>query len=72
MQKYRGAKWVFLRRDCQSAVHYWRKGELTLVEWLRSLRGVKVDAMFSWSDPAPFWRDVTSAGRRHLSRKTTH
>ena len=67
-QRYGTAKWVFFRRDCQAALHYWRRGELTPADWLRSLRGVKVDAMFSWTDPAPFWRDLTGCARRRLSR----
>ena len=68
-QKYRGVKWSFLRRDCQSAFHYWRRGELTLAEWARSRRGVKVDAMFTWSDPAPFWHDLRSASGRFVKRR---
>lgn len=68
-QKYGRAKWSFLRRDCQSAFYYWRRGELTLAEWLRSRRGVKVDAMFSWTDPAPFWHDLTSSCHRYLKRR---
>ena len=70
-QKYGNAKWSFLRRDCQSAFYFWRRGELTGAEWLRSRRGVKVDAMFSWTDPAPFWHDLTASGLRFLARKMT-
>ncbi len=57
-QKYQGAKWIYLRRDCQSALHYWRRGELTLGEWWKSLQGQKTDALFSWRDPAPFLLDL--------------
>jgi predicted ATP-grasp superfamily ATP-dependent carboligase len=56
-QMYRGAKWIYLRQDLQSALHYWRKGELSLGEWLRSIRGRKVDAVLSWRDPGPFFAD---------------
>ena len=38
-QKYEGVKWISLRRDVQSAFHYWRRGNLTLREWWRSWRG---------------------------------
>src|SRR3954469_14371935 len=57
-QRYGGAKWVFMRRDFLSALHYWRAGELTVRDWWRSLRGLKQDAVFSWSDPAPFYGDI--------------
>jgi predicted ATP-grasp superfamily ATP-dependent carboligase len=58
VQRYRGVKWVHLRRDIQSALHYLRRGELTPLDWLRSMRGKTVHAVFSWSDPAPFLWDV--------------
>jgi predicted ATP-grasp superfamily ATP-dependent carboligase len=57
-QMYRGAKWISFRRDFQSAWFYWRRGDLTLRDWARSWRGKKVDAIFSWRDPAPFLYDM--------------
>jgi predicted ATP-grasp superfamily ATP-dependent carboligase len=69
VQKYGHAKWVFLRRDFLSAFYYWRHGDLTLVEWARSLRGLSIDAVFSWADPAPFWFDLIDAVRRYISPK---
>ena len=56
-QKYRGTKWIYVRRDLQSAFHYWRRGELSFSQWLRSVRGPKEYALFAWNDPAPFWLD---------------
>ncbi len=53
-QSYKGVKWVHLLRDLQSALYYWRRGELTLTEWWQSLRGPKTYALFSWRDPVPF------------------
>lgn len=38
-------------RSC--AVHFWR-GELSLDDWLRSFKGRKEFAWFSWDDPLPF------------------
>ncbi len=67
-QQYNGAKWIFWLHDLKSALHYWKRGELTLKEWRHSLRGKKQCAVFSWSDPKPFWLDVTAAYRRRLSR----
>jgi D-aspartate ligase len=57
-QRYLGAKWIYFARDVPSAFHYWRRRELSLRAWARSLRGPKVDAVFSWRDPLPFWFDA--------------
>jgi predicted ATP-grasp superfamily ATP-dependent carboligase len=57
-QRYAGTKWIYLGRDLRSALYYWRRGELTVRGWIDSLRGPKVDAVFSWRDPLPFCFDV--------------
>ena len=74
-QRYQGAKWIYFKKDLASSWYYWQKGELTLGQWARSLRGHKRDAVFSWSDPLPFlldwWtplRDLTRRGWRLLRR----
>lgn len=67
-QRYLGVKWIDLRHDVQSALHYYRRGELTLGDWYRSWRGRKAFAVFSWSDPLPFWADLWRAFRVLLSR----
>ncbi|MCB0081239.1 MAG: hypothetical protein KDE47_09925, partial [Caldilineaceae bacterium] len=57
-------KWVHLHYDARSAFHYWRRGELTLRDWLRSWRGIGGYAVWSRRDPAPFFCDiVTTIGR---------
>lgn len=68
-QRYTGVKWTYFRRDLQSSFHHWRRGELTPREWLRSLRGPTADALFSWSDPIPFWADLGYAARELLARR---
>lgn len=60
-QKYGGVKWIYLRRDIQSAWHYWRTGKLTLRGWWQSWRGKKAEAVFSWTDPVPFLSDIGRA-----------
>jgi len=60
-QKEGDVKWIYLRQDIQSALYSWLHGELTLLEWWRSLHGRKWDAVFSWTDPAPFWYDLWRA-----------
>lgn len=67
VQAFRGVKWVYLRRDLQAALHHWRRGDLTLGAWLRSLRGPKVEALWSWRDPVPFWADLAHAARVALA-----
>jgi D-aspartate ligase len=57
-QLYRGAKWIHCRRDVQSALQQWWRGELTAAAWFHSLRGPKTDALFSWRDPVPFFADL--------------
>ena len=63
-QRYSGAKWVSLRHDLQSASVYWRRGELSLRAWIRSLRGRKAYAVLSWSDRGPFLADMRNAVAR--------
>jgi len=63
-QQYGNAKWIYWRRDIQSALYYWRRGELTLQDWQKSLRGKKRCALFSWADPKPFWSDLARVARR--------
>lgn len=72
-QRYRGGKWIHFRRDLESALYHWRRGDLGLREWLRSWRGVSADALFSWRDPMPFVADATRivlelAGARRNAR----
>ena len=62
-QKLDGTKWIYWRNDVRSAFYYWRKGELTLGDWFRSLQGKKTCAVWSWSDPVPFFADVLNLKR---------
>lgn len=56
-----GRPWIYLRQDAQAAFALWRKGRLTTRAWLASLRGCRSDAMFSLSDPRPFFADLRKA-----------
>ena len=60
-QMYRGVKWIYLRQDLRSAWFYWRRGEITLKEYFKSIRGPKVFAIFSWRDPRPFIADLAGS-----------
>jgi D-aspartate ligase len=71
-QRYVGATWVDLRRDVLSAAYHRRRGELSVAEWVRSLRGPKAHAVLSLSDPLPFVLEIAqSSGRasRRLLRR---
>lgn len=67
-QTYQGVKWIHFRKDLQSALQYWRRGELTLWQWLQSIRGKKRYAVASWRDPWPFIYDFLGAVRSVMSR----
>jgi len=66
-QKYIGVKWIHLRRDFQSALYYWRNGELSIKDWIRSWKGPKAFAVFSTSDPLPFLGDIYRSIKLYLS-----
>jgi predicted ATP-grasp superfamily ATP-dependent carboligase len=68
-QRYKGVKWISERRDVQSALYHWRKGNLSLREWLRSVRGPKAYHLWSLKDPGPFVGDLQRAVRLYLSRE---
>lgn len=68
-QRYGSATWIYFARDAASAWHYRRHGEVTVGAWLRSLRGVKADAVFSWRDPLPFVLDSSTGLARVVRRE---
>jgi len=48
-----GARWIRLSTDVPNAVKDVAKGQLRVADYLRSLRGVDVDAVWSLRDPLP-------------------
>ena len=54
VQVHTGVKWIHILRDIRSAWWYIRRGELSLGDWLSSIRGRKVYAVWSLRDPLPF------------------
>jgi D-aspartate ligase len=48
-----GRKWIVEDVDWISALRYWRDGNLTLREWLRSMRGIDEAAFLSRDDLRP-------------------
>jgi predicted ATP-grasp superfamily ATP-dependent carboligase len=70
-QKYVGVKWIHLLRDLESSLYHWRRGELSLRAWWRSIRGVRVFAVFSLRDPLPFLTAIYQAIPVMLSPRET-
>ena len=57
-QKPQQLKWVHLRRDIQAALYAWKRGQLTLRGWLKSLRGPKIYAVANRNDLRPFLEEI--------------
>ena len=53
-----GRKWICWKRDLASAWSYWRRGRLSVREWIRSLAGPKRSADLMLADPMPTIRDA--------------
>ncbi len=71
-QEYRGVKWIYWRHDLQAALVRARRGQLSVGDWLTSVKGPKVEAVFSRHDPLPFVADVVhtaAAGFRAAGRR---
>jgi len=48
------ATWTFILQDIPAALRGISCGDLTFNEWIRSYKGKKEYAIFSWDDPFPF------------------
>jgi D-aspartate ligase len=67
-QRYAGAKWIYLRWDLQASAVGIVRGNLTLRQWWRSMRGPKTYAAWDRSDPVPFVLDLFAPLMRRLHR----
>jgi len=63
-----GRKWIVEDGDIESSLDYLREGQLTVREWIRSLRGIDEAAWFARDDLRPFWRMVGRFARQTLRR----
>ena len=68
-----GERWVHLIADLRMAIEEILRGRLSLREYLRSIRGPRESAIFSWDDPLPGLLDLPlfayAAGKRLLRPK---
>lgn len=60
-----GRKWIVEDSDLRSAYTYYRHHGLSLIDYLKSLRGVKEGAWFALDDPSPFIMRI----RDHIAAK---
>jgi D-aspartate ligase len=49
-----GVKWLDTMQDFYSFMRYHERGELGFKDWINSMKGAKVSALFAWDDPLPF------------------
>ena len=67
-----GVKWIWLTQDLWAARELRRQGTLTLLDWLKSLRGPRVHAVYAGDDLRPFlldyWRFLKGCAERGLRR----
>jgi D-aspartate ligase len=49
-----GRKWIVESNDVIAFRQYRKDGEMTILSWLRSFKGVQEGGWFAWDDPVPF------------------
>lgn len=60
-----GRKWIVEDRDLRSAYLYYRNGDITLRDFLKSLKGIREGAWFALDDPRPFFMRI----RDHIASR---
>lgn len=65
-----GLRYLYFDHDVRAFWDYRKHGDITLTQWLGSLRGPKVYQLFAADDPSPFLHDLGGKARRLLSRLT--
>lgn len=61
-------KWVRWFADKQSAEHYRKKGELSIIQRLNSIRPPVAGAVWCWDDPTPFLISVLRRVKRKFAK----
>jgi D-aspartate ligase len=52
-QTLKNIKWIHLRTDLLSSYNYWKNGNLTIREWIKTMKGKKFYSVISLKDPKP-------------------
>lgn len=68
-QRFRGTKWIHVRRDVQACTRLLIGRRARLRDILRSWRGPFAFALFSARDPVPFFADLSHAFRKALGSR---
>jgi D-aspartate ligase len=66
-----GVKWISISRDFGALRGYRREGTLRIRDWIRTLAGEKMWAVFAWDDPMPALTATLRFSRR-VSRHVLH
>ncbi len=66
----RGGKWICWKTDLASSYVHWRRGDLTVREWLTSLRGHKWSADIQLDDRNPLLAEISRKISKGLSKRS--
>jgi predicted ATP-grasp superfamily ATP-dependent carboligase len=64
-----GVKWISISRDLSALRGYRREGSLGIRDWVQTLPGEKMWAVFAWDDPMPAISAMLRFSRRFLRYK---
>lgn len=62
-----GRKWLVEPFDVVSSIRYWRDGNLKIMDWAKSFKGVEEAQWFALDDMGPFWKVWQQAIKMHLN-----
>ena len=68
--RFPNARWVSMKRDFAAAITRWQQGQLSLGDYLRSIRRVRRRAVFALRDPLPFFYDVLRSPAQVYRRRS--
>ncbi|MFA6146776.1 MAG: hypothetical protein WC899_01020 [bacterium] len=59
-----GRRWMIEDFDIISSYHYYKEGDLTVTDWIKSFRNLEEGAWFRWNDPVPFFKMTGDLGKK--------
>ena len=62
-----GRKWLVEPFDVVSSIRYWRDGNLKIMDWAKSFKGVEEAQWFALDDMGPFWKVWQQDIKMHLN-----
>lgn len=65
-----GAKWICWKTDLASGFVHWKRGDITLWDWIGSIRGHKWSADIQLDDPMPILIEIYQKITRGISKKS--